>query len=105
MPVHVEKRFGEPRQLSGATGRVYYGDRRAVCIVEDQSAGGSRIRINMDVDLPRRFALEGPSGEFAQVCVVWQRGDLVGVRHVDEAAASFLRQMWEWLGPASRRAA
>ena len=96
------KRRDVPRYPVWKTASMLHDGREQLCIIEERSPLGARIRINPNLPLPPRFALEVTPGGFAYAKVAWQRDDRAGVKlDLPLQSPGFLRQMWEWLKPES----
>src|SRR5437588_12288505 len=54
------------------------------CVMLDMSSTGARIQLNMPTEIPNEFTLLlSQNGEVRRRCrIVWQSGDVVGVRFI-----------------------
>ncbi len=64
-----------PRYRVSKTASILYDGREQLCIIEERSPLGARIRINPNLPLPPRFALELTPGGFVYAKVAWRRDD------------------------------
>ena len=96
------KRRDVPRHPVSQTASILHDGREQVCIIEERSPLGARIRINPNLPLPPRFALEIEAGSLVHAKVKWRRDDHIGVTlDLPLQSPGFLRQMWDWLKPES----
>ena len=64
------------------------GSMASFCTMMDVSAGGAKLRLNDTIEMPQEFILVlSRSGAVRRRCrMVWQRGDVIGVRFITKVA-------------------
>ena len=93
------RRADTPRRQASATAAMIWEGHSQVCLLENRSPKGARLRVNADLSQPKRFTLEMTPGELVPVRAVWRTRDHVGVR-LDEPGAGrldALRQLWRFV--------
>ena len=96
------KRRDVPRHPVSQTASILHDGREKVCIIQERSPLGARIRINPNQPLPPCFALQITPGGLVRAKVAWRHDDRVGVTlNLPLQSPGFLRQMWDWLKPES----
>ena len=97
------KRRDVPRHPVSRTALILHNGREQLCIIEERSPLGARIRTNPNLSLPPRFALELTPGSFVYAKVAWRRDDRAGLKlDLPLQSPGFFRQMWDWLKPERR---
>ena len=95
----TEQRRNAPRFERGVTTTARFGGRQHVCILKDVSRTGARIAFNPHEPLPSKFELDlGPYG-IVPVVQVWRRGNMMGVRRVQDKR-SVVRRTFSWISDA-----
>ncbi len=80
-----------PRIRSFLRGEIVHsgGAIRIECTVRDLSNDGARMQVPRSVPLPDPFDLQVPQRHLLERCsIIWRHGDEVGVRFIQENAAS-----------------
>ncbi len=80
-----------PRIRSFLRGEIVHsgGAIRIECTVRDLSNEGARMQVPRSVPLPDPFDLQVPQRHLLERCsIIWRHGDEVGVRFIQENAAS-----------------
>jgi len=97
----VSERRGAPRSAAAERGFASLnGGERAACLITDVSDRGARLKTDAHIVLPNLFELNcEASGRSWWVDLVWQRGEIAGVRFANPLAPPFAIRsgLGDWL--------
>ena len=100
MARNKSKRWDLPRHPALITAAILHDGLQRVCVIEERSPLGARLRINPDLNLPRRFGLEIERDRFVFADLAWRNGDRAGVRlDLPGAPKGLLAAFKAWLQP------